>query len=171
MAMTGHGPNRNGSGGFTLLEVLMATSLLAVGAVSVLVVLATAAGYASQRQSQQRLTQVLEEARNQARTMVNAFVPSTTDVLPGNDDQPNEELQSALYPGFTYQLGFQPVDKEVPEAGFEVTVTVRYGDGLEHNELLVVGSDSVPDAEFGRSATFELEREGLADRETGRETR
>ena len=33
----------SGTGGFTLLEVLMATSLLAVGAVSVLVVLATAA--------------------------------------------------------------------------------------------------------------------------------
>jgi prepilin-type N-terminal cleavage/methylation domain-containing protein len=160
------------SGGFTLLEVLMATSLLAVGAVSVLVVLATAAGYASQRQSQQRLTQVLEEARNSARTMVNSFVPSEDDKLPGKDDEPNEEQQSMLYPGFTYQLTFAPVDKDVPEAGFEVGVTVRFGDGQERTEVLVVGSDAVPDEEFSRSETYELEREGEADEDTGgRETR
>ena len=168
----GFSPRRAGhEGGFTLLEVLMATSLLAVGAVSVLVVLATAAGYAGQRQSQQRLTQVLEEARNEARTMTNAFVPRSDDKVPGKDDEPNEEQQSTLYPGFTYQLAFVPVDGDVPEAGFEVTATVRYGDGQEHVEFLVVGSDSVPDSEFSRSLTHELELEGQENRESGRESR
>lgn len=149
----------------------MATSLLAVGAVSVLVVLATAAGYAGQRQSQQRLTQVLEEARNDARAMANVFVPADDDKLPGEDDEPNPEVQSTLYPGFTYQLGFAALDADVPEAGFEVTATVRYGDGLEHVEFLVVGSDSVPDSEFSRSVTHELELEGLESRESGREAK
>ena len=161
----------SGTGGFTLLEVLMATSLLAVGAVSVLVVLATAAGYASQRQAQQRLTQVLEEARNDARTMVNAFVPADDDKLPGEDDEPNEDKQSTLYPGYSYRLAFAPVNADVPEAGFEVSVVVMFGDGQEHVESLVVGSDSVPDAEFSKSLTYELEREGLADVEGGRETK
>lgn len=161
----------SGTGGFTLLEVLMATSLLAVGAVSVLVVLATAAGYASQRQAQQRLTQVLEEARNDARTMVNAFVPANDDKVPGKDDEPNDDVQSTLYPGYSYRLGFAPVDADVPEAGFAVTVTVTFGDGLEHVEDLVVGSDSVPDAEFSKSLTYELEREGKADENAGQETK
>ncbi len=169
MAMRQRTANGMGKGGFTLLEVLMATSLLAVGAVSVLVVLATAAGYAGQRQSQQRLTQVLEEARNQARSMVNAFRPSADDELPGKDDEPNDETQSALYPGFTYQLAFAAIDKDVPEAGFNVSVVVRYGDGIEVEESLVVGSDAVPDSEFTRSVTYELERRGLADREGGQE--
>ena len=149
----------------------MATSLLAVGAVSVLVVLATAAGYASQRQTQQRLTQVLEEARNDARSMTNAFVVSDDDTLPGNDSDPNDEVQSSVYPGFRYQLAFAPVAADVPEAGFRVEVTVRYGDNLEHVEQLVVGSDSVPDSEFERSITYELEREGLADRVSGEEAK
>ena len=149
----------------------MATSLLAVGAVSVLIVLATAAGYAGQRQTQQRLTQVLEEARNDARTRVNAFRPTEDVKTPGGDDAKVEGKTSSLYPGFTYEMGFAAVDDDVPEAGFEVTVLVSYGDEQSHTEVLIVGSDSVPDAEFETSKTFELEREGRADRDGGRETR
>ena len=149
----------------------MATSLLAVGAVSVLIVLATAAGYASQRQAQQRLTQVLEEARNDARTRVNAFRPTEDANTPGGDDAKIEPKTSTLYPGFEYDLHFATVDPDVPEAGYEVTVTVTFGDEQSHSEVLIVGSDAVPDAEFETSVTFEQEREGLADRESGRETR
>jgi prepilin-type N-terminal cleavage/methylation domain-containing protein len=160
-----------GEGGFTLLEVMMATSLLAVGAVSVLIVLATAAGYAGQRQTQQRLTQVLEEARNDARTRVNAFRPSDDAKTPGGDDAKVEPKSSSLYSGFQYELAFAAVNAEVPEAGFEVTVTVTFGDQQSHAEVLIVGSDAVAMEEFESSTTFELEREGRDDTGGGRETR
>jgi len=149
----------------------MATALLAVGAVSVMIVLATAAGYAGQRQTGQRLTQVLEEARNDARTRVNRFRVTDDAKTPGGDDSKLESQTSTLYPGFSYELGFAPVDAAVPEAGFLVNVTVTYGGQRTHTEVLVVGSDVVPDEEFTKSTTYELEREGRADREGGRETR
>jgi len=160
-----------GADGFTLLEVLMATSLLAVGAVSVLLVLASAAGYASQRQGQQRLTQVLEEARNDARSRANAFVPTADAKVPGGEDGKIDAQQSTLYPGFSYELAFAPVDKDVPEAGYQVTVTVRYGDAQEHDEVLVVGSDTVPDQEFTHSVTWDEERAGQADTTGGNEAK
>jgi prepilin-type N-terminal cleavage/methylation domain-containing protein len=159
------------SAGFTLLEVMMATALLAVGAVSVLVVLASAAGFASQRQAQQRLTQVVEEARHEARAIANSFQPSSTAQRPGGDDGKTEIKQSTLYPGYGYELAFAFVDRDVPEAGYDVVVTVRYGDGLEHAEQLVVASDTIPDEEFAVSRTYEEERAGLDDREGRRETR
>ncbi len=162
---------RTGDAGFTLLEVMMATSLLAVGAVSVLIVLAKAAGYAGQRQVQQRITQVLEEARNDARTRVNAFRPSDDAKTPGGDDARIDSKVSTLYPGFQYDLVFAAVNAAVPEAGFEVTVNVTYGDKQSHSEVLIVGSDSVANEEFETSITFELERAGRADLEGGRETR
>jgi len=149
----------------------MATALLSVGAVSVLIVLASAAGYASQRQTQQRLTQVLEEARNDARTRVNKFRPTDSLKTPGGEDSRVEPKTSTLYPGFSYDLAFAPVDGEVPEAGFEVAVTVTYGGDKSHGEILIVGSDAVADEEFESSTTYELERKGLADRDAGRETR
>jgi len=149
----------------------MATSLLAVGAVSVLIVLATAAGFASERQTQQRLTQVLEEARNDARTRVNGFRPTDDLKTPGGEDSRIERKASTLYPGFSYDLAFTAVVADVPEAGFEVAVNVTYGADKSHTETLIVASDAVAFEEFETSLTFELEREGRADRDGGRETR
>jgi prepilin-type N-terminal cleavage/methylation domain-containing protein len=159
------------SGGFTLLEVLLATSLLAVGAVSVLVVLASAAGFAARRQTQQRLTQVLDEARNDARAIANAFRPSKDEPLPGGDDATFDAKASALYGGYEYQLSFGHVDSTVPEAGYRVRVEVTYGDEQSHTENLIVGADAVPDEEFAKSITYEAERSGEADTTGGSEAR
>jgi len=116
MGMSGGSPSAS-AGGFTLLEVMMATALLAVGSVSVMLVLASAAGFAGQRQTQQRLTQVLEEARNDARTRVNKFRPTDDLKTPGGEDSRVEPKTSTLYPGFTYEMAFAPVDAVIPEAG------------------------------------------------------
>ncbi len=159
------------SGGFTLLEVLLATSLLAVGAVSVLVVLASAAGFAAQRQGQQRLTQVLEEARNDARAIANSFRPTKDAPLPGGSDATFEPKTSALYIGYQWTSKFAHVDNDVPEAGYRVRVSVVYGDEQEHVENLIVGTDTVPDEEFLTSRTYEEQKAGEADTSGGRESR
>ena len=164
-------PGRGKSGGFTLLEVLLATSLMAVGAVSVLVVLASAAGFASRRQSQQRLTQVLDEARNDSRAIANAFRPTKDDPLPGGEDATFDPKSSALYGGYQYQLSFGHVDSAVPEAGYRVGVLVTYGDEQSHTEKLIVGTDAVPDEEFATSITYEAERRGEGDSTGGSEAR
>lgn len=157
--------------GFTLLEVMLATGLLAVGSVSVLVVLATAAGFASKRQAQQRLAQVLEEARYEALATVNTFRPSEEFPLPGGEGGVAPDTVSRIFAGYSYQLRFQAVDKEVPEAGYDVFVNVVYGDGQEFQEQVVVAADVIPDEEFQRSLTYEEQREGDADRDRARETR
>ncbi len=146
--------------GFTLLEVLMATALLAVGSVSVMVVMATAIGFASQRQAGQRLTQVLEEARYDAQAAINEFNPTKGSPAPGDQDGAVAVKQSAIYTGYTYGLTFVPVDKEVLEAGYQVDITVEFGDGLTRNETVFLGADVIPDSEFTSSITFEAERRG-----------
>jgi len=157
--------------GFTLLEVLLATSLLAVGAVSVLVVLASAAGFAAQRQGQQRLTQVLEEARSDARAIANSFRATKGSALPGGTDATFEPKTSALYVGYQWTSQFAHVDPQVPEAGYRVRVTVRFGDAQEHTENLIVGTDTVPAEEFQTSTTYEEQKAGEGDTSGGRESR
>ncbi len=148
----------------------MATSLMAVGSVSILIVLASAAGYANERQGRQRLTQVLDEARNDARASVNVFRPREGRKVPGDEEGQLDEKVSALFPGYRYELAFALVDTSVPESGYDVLVTVRYGDEQSHQERVIVGSDTVPDEEFERSLTYEQERKGGSN-EGGRETR
>ena len=170
-------PNGGGAqDGFTLLEVLLATSLMAVGAISVLVVLASAAGYATQRRTQQSLTQVLEEARNHARAMANAHVPSKEQPLPGGKQAAVDPRSSSLYPAFAYSLKFDHVDKSVPEAGYRVSVNVKYGvadgtEGIDKTETMVIASDTVPASEFERSITYDAQRKGKNDSSGRNESR
>src|SRR5687767_1615421 len=100
--------------GFTLLEVLLATAIMAVGTTSVLVVIATAAGMASQRQVKLRREQVVDEARHDAQTLVNAFRPGSAGT--GGKPSPSarmapdkiEARRSTRYDGFSYDVVFQP---------------------------------------------------------------
>ncbi len=147
----------------------MATALLAIGAMSVMVVLATATGFASNRQTKQRLAQVLEEAGNEAKATVNEFVASKDRSLPGDEDGVIAEKRSELWEGFGYELKFAPVDKEFPEAGFEVQVVVRYGDDLEQHDTLYVNKTLISEEEFMASTTYEEERAGSADETGGQE--
>jgi len=172
--------------GFTLLEVMIATALLAVGSMSVIMILATAAGFASKRQESQRLTQVLEEARFEARAMVNDFrAPGTGGTggtgsgapagavlaVPGGDDAKEGPKPSSLYAGYTYVLQFARADPAVPEAGFRVTVTLEWGDGQTQVEEITIAPDVIPEEEFQTSITYEAERRGTQDRGGTRETK
>lgn len=160
---------RKKDGGFTLLEIMLATSLLAIGSVSVLVVFATAAGLAAKRQGDQRLTQVIEEARSRAQQMVNDFEPSERASAPGDSDGRVEPQQSQAYGGYVYRLTFKPTNRAVPEAGYDVGIDIEYGDGLQYGETFVIGANVIPDHEFERSLTYERERAGLDSQEGGQE--
>lgn len=170
------------SAGFTLLEVLLATGIMAVGTTSVLVVMATAVGMASQRQVNLRRAQVADEARDHAQTVLDGWNPAASAPAPAPVKGPKtraaaaptvtnapakvEGKRSARYDGFAYDLAFEPKDKLVPEKGFDVTITVRYGGGdLTHTTTTSMMSTVVRPEEFATSRTWEEERRGLADQQ------
>lgn len=177
-----------GSGGFTLLEVLLATSILAVGTTSVLVVFATAAGMASQRQVNLRREQVVDEARHQAQAMVDAFRPGTSPAAapaPKKGEKKAEKVatvayappkvegkKSDRYDGFNYDLTFEARDRAVPEKGFDVTIVVHYGGGeLSTTAATTLMQTLIPPEEFTSSLTYEEERKGTAQTSKPRESR
>ena len=179
---------RLASRGFTLLEVLLATAIMAVGTTSVLVVIATAAGMASQRQVNVRREQVLDEARHDAQAMVDAFRPGTavaaapvpgakkgtkTDTVAANLAPPKVEgKKSERFDGFTYDVTFEPKDRLILEKGYDVTIVVHYGGGeLSATASTSMISTTIPDDEFLTSSTWQEEQKGLANRDKTRETR
>jgi prepilin-type N-terminal cleavage/methylation domain-containing protein len=176
---------RPSAAGFTLLEVLLATSIMAVGTTSVLVVIATAAGMASQRQVNLRREQVIDEARHEAQAVVDAFRPGkqgpaapapkapksakAETAAPANAPAKIENKQSSRFAGFSYDIVFTPQDRQVPEKGYQVAITVHYGGGELHataNATMI--STTIPDEEFTTSATWEEERTlGGGQKQTG----
>ena len=177
------------TGGFTLLEVLLSTVILAVGTTSVLVVFATAAGMASQRQVNLRREQVLDEARHHAQAMVDAWRPakgSAPATAPKASKKTDTAASSAAayapakiegrksdrYDGFVYDLTFEPRDRAVPEKGFDVTMVVHYGGGeLSATASTTLMQTLIPEDEFTSSTTWEEERKGLANSSKARESR
>jgi prepilin-type N-terminal cleavage/methylation domain-containing protein len=164
--------NRTLRSGFTLLEIMLATSILAVGTVSVLSVFATAVGFANRRQTQAELQQVLDEARSEARSLVDGFKagkPAATKSgkragpvsnLPGGPEGKVEEKTSSVYLGYRYALRFEHVVRDVPDAGFKATISVKWGDDLSHEETLTVLPGNIPAEEFTFSATHAEEQAG-----------
>jgi prepilin-type N-terminal cleavage/methylation domain-containing protein len=177
--------------GFTLLEVMMALAILAVGTVSVLMVFGTALSFAHKRQGQQQLAQVLEEARTDARSKVNLYragkvVAAAPKPVKGSKDAPvragiptpagstpeTEPRQSSVFAAYGYRLRFEPVRPDLLEAGWRTTVTVNWGDGQSYQETLVLTPDNIPDEEFASSTTYDEERRGEDQGSKGtRETR
>jgi prepilin-type N-terminal cleavage/methylation domain-containing protein len=175
-----------GRGGFTLLEVMIATSILAVGTVSVMAVFASAVGFANRRQANAEMSEVLQEARSEAHVLVDTFkqpktgspaattrdkTKSAPATMPGGPGGKVAEKQSTIHAGYRYELQFTPVLRDVPEAGYRTAIIVRYGDGQEYVETLAVLPSSIPDEEFSYSSSFEEESAGRADRKGGRETK
>ena len=169
--------------GFTLLEVMMATAVLAVGTISVLMVFGTALSFAHRRQGQQQLTQVLAEARTDARSLVNSYRPgkasaaapksgskggapsASAQATPAGQTADTAPKASTVFSAYTYSLHFDPVRRDAPETGWRATVTVKWGDGQEYQQALVLVPDVIPDEEFGYSMTYEDERLGKDGRE------
>ncbi len=148
------------SDGFTLLEVMLATVLLAVGSMGVIMVLTAASAFAAKRQLSSRLTQVLDEARFDAQTQINLFVVSPKRRLPGDENGAVDFKPSRIYNGFEYKLEFKFANEVSADQGFETAITVRYGAGQEYADFVVIAADTIPDAEFASSTTYEEERKG-----------
>jgi prepilin-type N-terminal cleavage/methylation domain-containing protein len=157
----------NSSDGFTLLEVMMATVLLAVGGVSIVMVLTSAAAYATRRAEVTRVTQVLEEARSFAQAQVNNFdrkkAKEAGRATPGDEKGMVALAESQLYANYGYDLQYRLLDPTSPEMGFDTLVTIHVGETTVRSESMVVVSNVIPMDEFATSFTYEEDRNGEDD--------
>jgi len=133
-----------------------------------------------------RREQVLDEARHQAQSIVDAFRPGKGPApaaapAPKKGEKPVvaaaapakvEGRKSDRYDGFVYDLAFEPRDRAVPEKGYDVTIVVHYGGGeLSTSASTTLMQTLIPPEEFESSVTYEEERKGISQSNKPSETR
>lgn len=163
-ASPGPGPVPGGrrQGGFTLLEIMIALAILAVGAVCVLTTFAAALALHMKRESDVRMARVMEETRTEAQTAWDAWNPTKAFPFP-------PDLKEAAFsrdPALSYSIVFAPVSGQPagPEgvtAGAKAIVRVRREgdppDRVRTLEFLLVRS-GFSAAERKTSVSYEQER-------------
>lgn len=129
--------------GFTLLEVMIAMSILAVGAASILGTFVAAVRWQSMRVENNRITAIYNHARDHAAVAFNAFDPSTlkaderplpktivadlTDpVVAGQSPDPRIREAASKFPGFRYEVEFEENDFAVQGSSVVVNIKI-YG--------------------------------------------
>ena len=91
--------------GFTLLEIMIALAVLAVGAVCVLSTFAAALALHMRREADVRMARVMEESRTEAQVAWDAWTPTKSAPLPPDV----KEAPWARDPSLLYSITFQPV--------------------------------------------------------------
>jgi prepilin-type N-terminal cleavage/methylation domain-containing protein len=130
------------NGGFTLIEVLIAMSILAVGAASILSIFVWAVAFHTKRVEDNRLAGVYNHALAHARAKFNEFdpgsVPKGQPLVPPKivadlrdpdaaDKSPDKMIRDAAvkYPGFQYVITFEDNDLAVPGSSVVVDIEIR----------------------------------------------
>jgi prepilin-type N-terminal cleavage/methylation domain-containing protein len=140
--------------GFTLIEVMIAMSILAVGAASILGIFVAAVQWHSQRVEDNRITQIYNFARQHAEIAFNRHDPTQVkegerslppnikaDLTPeGRPEQnPDRLVREAgeKFPGFKYEIVFQ--ENEFSVEGSSVVASIKiYGLSGQLDESLLV---------------------------------
>jgi prepilin-type N-terminal cleavage/methylation domain-containing protein len=113
-------PRAGRQGGFTLLEIMIALAILAVGAVCVLSTFAAALALHMRRESDVRMARVMEESRTEAQAAWDAWSPTKASPLPPDLKEQVYSRDTAL----TYSVTFVPVSGQ-PAGPAGVTVGVK----------------------------------------------
>jgi len=144
--------SRTRQAGFTLLEVLIAMSILAVGATSVLSIFVYAISYQTRRVEANRLTELWNHVIEHAKVEFNEFDPSSVQEgqpkvpkpivadlrapeAPGDPD-PKHSMDPMIaeaatkFPGFQYSITFEDNDLAVPGSSVVVSIEIK---GLSGN--------------------------------------
>ena len=128
--------------GFTLLEVMIAMSILAIGSASILGTFVAAVRWQSMRVENNRITEIYNHARQHAEVVFNQFdaskVPEGESPLPKPivADLTTEEAEThrdplireaaVKFPGFKYEIQFEANDFAVAESSVVVNIKI-YG--------------------------------------------
>jgi prepilin-type N-terminal cleavage/methylation domain-containing protein len=155
-------------GGFTLLEIMVALAIFAVGAVCVLSTFAAALALHLRRESSVQGARVLEEARHEAQSAWDAWDGGKAAPLP----PPLKALPFSRDPTLTYSVTFeavpgQPQGPEGTSSGAMAVVRVERGTdekvkALEQRLFLVRGRPTA--REMKESVTFEREQKEEKER-------
>lgn len=127
--------------GFTLLEVMIAMSILAIGAASILGTFVAAVRWQSMRVENNRITAIYNHARQHAEVVFNQFDPSNVKegepILPKaivavldeeatNNPDPQIREAANKFEGFKYEIEFEENDFGVEGSSVVVNIKI-YG--------------------------------------------
>jgi len=128
--------------GFTLLEVMIAMSILAIGAASILGTFVAAVSWQSKRVENNRITAIYNHARQHAEVVFNQFDPGSvkqgepilpkpivadlTDPEAANSPDPQIREAAARFDGFRYEIEFEENDFAVEGSSVVVNIKI-YG--------------------------------------------
>jgi len=177
--------------GFTLLEVLIAMSILAVGATSILSLFVAATRFHVDRVENNRITQLLNHARNHAQIAFNNFDPDRASKNPNPPSVPGKIVADLTdrgtarsspdpmireaaerFPGFKYEITFEDNSlATVPGSSVVATIHIyRMNGKLDHSmpfDKVVLTRDGTPVNEFFKSPSLEA-RDRNRTRDVGR---
>ena len=160
---------------FTLLEVLIAMSILAIGATSILSVFVAAVSFHTKRVEDNRITQLLNHTKNHAQVAFNAFDPSgakedesqrpkkiVADLSdPSAENSRDFMIQEAArkFPGFRYEITFDSNDLAVSGSSVVATIRIyrlsgRRDDSIAFDKIFLTRSGT-PVHEFFKSPSVE----------------
>lgn len=151
---------RRAQSGFTLLEIMIALAILAVGAVCVLSTFAAAIALHMRREDDVRMTRVMEEARTEALLAWNSWESTKEKPLP----PPIKDQPFSRDPAVSYSISFeliegQPTGLDGSANGAAALVQVRREGRDRPRELRVYLSRSeLRPADFRRSWTYDQEK-------------
>jgi len=129
---------RRREGGFTLLEIMIALAILAVGAVCVLSTFAAALALHMRRESDVRMARVMEESRTEAQTAWDAWSPTKAAPIPPDLKDVAFSRDASLSYSITFvPVSGQPAGPEGVTAGAKAIVRVlREGDPPEKSRKM-----------------------------------
>jgi len=169
---------RKQEAGFSLLEVLIAMSILAVGAASILSIFVWAISFQSKRVEENRLTDLYNHVIAHARAKFDEFdpgaVPEGQPLVPAKIVADLDEAAMAspdpmiaeaarIYPGFKYAITFEENDLAVPGSSVVVNIEIfglsgQKDETFSHKQFLT--RSGAPIAERFRSPSLEERERG-----------
>jgi prepilin-type N-terminal cleavage/methylation domain-containing protein len=171
-------------GGFTLLEVLIAMSILAVGAASILSIFVWAIAFHTKRVEGNRLAGVYNHALEHARAKFNEFDPGAVppgqplippkivaDLSGNRPDTTDPMILDAWekFRGFQYTITFEDNDLAVPGSSVVVDIEIRglSGEVDESSHKWFLSRTNAPARERFRSPSMDEEKARSGARKKG----
>ncbi len=154
-----HGP----AAGFTLLEIMIALAIFAVGAICVLSTFAAALALHMRREADVRMARVMDEARNEAQNAWDSWTPTKERPLPPSikDATYGRDLSIGYSISFQTVAG-QPLGPDGLPGGIAAVVTVsRDGDPPGRTKVMrfFLLRSGFRAAEMKQSLTYDQERD------------